>query len=425
MKETAVDSTLDHAQALPGVASEPNAAGVVPAASSETQNSHRRASLRSRLHQDLGALPVVVGLVVIWVGFHFMNHNYLSSRNLSNLVLQTGVVAILALGVILVLLIGEIDLSLGATAGVTAALLGVTLTQHGWSVWASMALAVVVGAAIGALQGSIVVAMGVPSFVVTLGGSLAWQGVQLGLLGDVGELRTNDRTLFKVANAYLPSTASWILLSILVAGFAAVRILRYLGRLRAGAAVGSAAWTTAGIAFVALAGCAVVGALNAYFGVPVLLVILFVLTVALTWLLRRTPYGRHLYAIGGNAEAARRAGIPVGWTRITVFSLTSALAGVAGIVSVSRQFSVSTGTGGGTLLLEAIAAAVIGGASLFGGRGRPYQALLGALVITSVANGLDLLGEPSSVKNVATGAILVLAVCVDALSRRRAGAAAA
>jgi D-xylose transport system permease protein len=425
MKGTIVDPTLAQSRDAPHTAPASMQEDAAPPTESMSRLRQMSAQLRARLTHDLGAVPVIVGLIVIWIGFQLVNQNYLSSRNLSNLILQTGVVAILALGVILVLLIGEIDLSLGATAGVTAALLGVTLTEHGWPAWASMALAIAVGAAIGALQGSIVVAMGVPSFVVTLGGGLAWQGVQLGLLGKVGELRISDTTLFKVANAYVPAAWSWILLGLVVVAFAGLSMARRGARRRAGALVSHAAWSAAQIMLVAVCGAVVVGALNAYFGVPVLLVILFGLTVLLTWLMRRTPYGRHLYAIGGNAEAARRAGIPVGWTRISVFTLASALAGVAGIVSVSRQFSVSTGTGGGTLLLEAIAAAVIGGASLFGGRGRPYQALLGALVITSVANGLDLLGEPSSVKNVATGTILVLAVCMDALSRRRTGAAAA
>jgi D-xylose transport system permease protein len=282
-----------------------------------------------------------------------------------------------------------------------------------------MVLAILAGAAIGALQGAIVVAVGVPSFIVTLGGLLAWQGVQLGLLGNVGEVRITNSTLLQVANGYLPSIWAWTLTGGALFAYALIVISRLRTRRRAGAGHEPLPLALTRIALAAGVAIVIVGALNAYFGVPVLLVILFAVTVALTWLTRRTPYGRHLYAIGGNAEAARRAGIPVGWTRLTVFTLTSALAGVAGIVSASRQFSVSTGTGGGTLLLEAIAAAVIGGASLFGGRGRPYQALLGALVITSVANGLDLLGQPSSVKNVSTGAILVMAVCIDALSRRR------
>jgi D-xylose transport system permease protein len=207
MKGTIVDPTLAQSRDAPHTAPASMQEDAAPPTESMSRLRQMSAQLRARLTHDLGAVPVIVGLIVIWIGFQLVNQNYLSSRNLSNLILQTGVVAILALGVILVLLIGEIDLSLGATAGVTAALLGVTLTEHGWPAWASMALAIAVGAAIGALQGSIVVAMGVPSFVVTLGGGLAWQGVQLGLLGKVGELRISDRTLFKVANAYVP--AAW------------------------------------------------------------------------------------------------------------------------------------------------------------------------------------------------------------------------
>lgn len=368
---------------------------------------------------------MLLGLVVIWAAFQALNENYLTSRNLSNLVLQMGVVAVLALGVVLVLVIGEIDLSLGATAGVAAALMGITLVEQGWPVVAAIAAAVVTGAVIGLLQGAITIAVGVPSFIVTLGGLLAWQGVQLGLLGDVGELRITNEFVRGLSNDYLPPLVAWVVLAISVAVFAAAAVAGQRARRAAGLTAAGVSGIALRVVGVAAAGAALVAYLNRYFGVPWLLLILLVLTVALTWLMRETPFGRHLYAIGANAEAARRAGIPVDRTRLVVFVLTSALASAAGVIAASRQFSVSTGTGGGTLLLEAIAAAVIGGTSLFGGRGKPYHALLGALVITSVANGLNLLGQPSSVKNVATGAILVLAVSIDAVTRRRRAASSA
>ncbi len=382
-----------------------------------------KAALRSVRSGDLGPLPVLVGLAVIWGVMQSLNGNYLTSRNLSNMVLQMGVVGVLALGVVLVLLIGEIDLSLGATAGVAASVMGVGINDHGWSVPVAIAAAVLTGAAIGMLQGGIVVAIGVPSFIVTLGGLLAWQGVQLGLLGSVGERRLVSPFIQGIASDYLSASLAWTLLALALLALCAARISRQRRRTAAGVATGSGNGLILGLSITAAAGVATVLYLGRYLGVPWLLVVLLTLTWLLTLLARRTPFGRHLYAIGGNAEAARRAGIPIGATRLAVFTLTSTLAGIAGIVAASRQFSVSNGTGGGTLLLEAIAAAVIGGTSLFGGRGRPYQALLGALVIVSVSNGLDLLGEPSSVKDVATGAILVVAVSLDSLSRRRRAAA--
>lgn len=375
--------------------------------------------------RDLGPIPVLIGLGVIWAVMQAANQNYLTSRNLSNLVLQMGVVGVLALGVVLVLLIGEIDLSLGATAGVAASVMGVGITDYGWPVPVAIIMALATGAAIGVLQGGIVVAVGVPSFIVTLGGLLAWQGVQLGLLGSVGERRLTSPFIQGIASNYLRHGVAWALLVLLVGAVVARSALRRSSRSRAGVAVGSLKDQLAGLVVIAAGGAAVVRYLDRYLGVPWLLVLLLGLTGLLTALTRRTPFGRHLYAIGGNAEAARRAGIPVARTRLAVFTITSTLAAVAGVVAASRQFSVSNGTGGGTLLLEAIAAAVIGGTSLFGGRGRAYQALLGALVIVSVSNGLDLLGESSSVKDVATGAILVVAVSLDSISRRRRGASGA
>ncbi len=372
---------------------------------------------------ETGALPVVVGMVVIWLFFQSQNANFLTARNLSNLVLQLGVVGTLAIGVVLVLIAGEIDLSLGAVAGVCAGLLGVLLAQHGWPTWAALTATLLLGVAIGLLQGAIVVYVGVPSFVVTLGGFLAWGGVQLALLGSAGELRVQDSLVRSVANSYLPPATAWTLAALLVAGVAGVAWLRQQAWARAG--LDAPPWRAAllPVAGVAVAGAVVVAYLDRYFGVPYLLVLLLALSAGLGWVTSRTVLGRHMYAIGGSAEAARRAGVPVNRTRVVVFAIAAALAALAGVVSVSREFSVSTGTGGGTLLLEAIAAAVIGGTSLFGGRGRIYHALLGALVITSVENGLDLLGKPSSTKDIATGAILVLAVCLDAISRRRRAAA--
>jgi D-xylose transport system permease protein len=382
----------------------------------------RRLALPGLKDADWGPVPVLIGLALIWLVFQLLNENFLTARNLSNLVLQVGVVGMLSLGVVLVLLIGEIDLSLGTLAGMCAAVLAVLLTNHGWPTWAAIAFAIVVGAGAGLLQGGISVLVGVPSFVVTLGGFLAWQGVQLTLLGNAGELRVEDEFVRGIANSYLPSWLAWLLLVVAVAGWWADVALRRRARTRHGLETRPVAHDVAACLAPAAFGALVVAYLDGYFGVPWLLVVLVGIAVALGALTTRTQLGRHLFAIGGDAEAARRAGVRVDQIRVLVFALAAGLAAVAGLIAVSRQFAVSTGTGGGTLLLEAIAAAVIGGASLFGGQGRVYQALLGALVIASVENGLDLLGKPSSTKDIATGAILVAAVSIDAISRRRRAA---
>jgi D-xylose transport system permease protein len=257
----------------------------------------------------------------------------------------------------------------------------------------------------------------VPAFITTLAGLLAWQGVQLILLGPQGERLVRDPLVRGIASAYLTPVASYGLAAVVVLVAALLMLWRRSKRQGRGLATESLIAVGAKLAGLAIAIALFVAALNGYFGVPYVLPLLGAVVLALTWFTEGTVSGRHIYAIGGNAEAARRAGIPVRAIKLGVFTLVGALAGWAGVISTSRQFSVSIGTGGGTLLLDAIAAAVIGGASLFGGRGRISHAVLGALVIGSVANGLSLLGSDSSTEDIATGAILVVAVALDALSR--------
>jgi D-xylose transport system permease protein len=368
---------------------------------------------------NLGIMPVLLGLVMIWLLFQSQNDNFLSARNLSNLILQTGVVGTLSVGMVLVLLVGEIDLSIGAVSGVCAGVMAILLATNHWNPWAAMAATLMLGAAIGAFQGSLIVAVGVPSFIVTLAGLLAWEGVQLILLGDAGELRIQDHLVRQIASGYLLPMQSWIIVAAIVVVYGVSLWRARVSKQRTHLDV-PALWTSiVKFALVAVVACATVVLLNSYFGVPFLLVLLLAVALLFTLLTRKTVFGRHVYAIGGNAEAARRAGIKVGSVRIVIFMLTSLLAALGGMIDASRAFAVSTGTGGGTLQLEAIAAAVIGGTSLFGGRGNVYSALLGSLVIVSVENGLDLLGQPSSTKNIATGIILFIAVSIDAISRRR------
>lgn len=366
-----------------------------------------------------GPVLVLVGMAAVWIAFQLLNPHFLTPRNLSNLVLQIGVLGTLSIGMVIVLVLGEIDLSVGAIAGVSAGVLALTIRDWHLPGLAAIGLALVIGCLIGLVHGSVITAFGIPSFIVTLAGLLVWQGVQLLVVGDGGEIAIRDPLVKAIASTYLPHAWGWALAVAGIAVAAAIVVGKRRRRQRYGLAVGSvrgAVTTLAVVAVVALGGTAL---LNAYFGVPWMLVILVGLLAAGTVLMRQTTFGQHAYAIGGNREAARRSGIGVRRTTIVVFVIVSALAALAGVLEASRQFSASSALGGGTLQLNAIAAAVIGGTSLFGGRGRVYQALLGALVVGSVQNGLDLLGQPAAIKNISTGVILVIAVVVDAIGRRR------
>jgi D-xylose transport system permease protein len=381
-----------------------------------------RERLRMRAAGDLGPLPVIVGLAAVWIFFQTQNGNFLTARNLSNLTLQMAVTAILAMAVVVVMVTGEIDLSLGSVTGVTSALLGILLTNHHWSTAAALAATFALGLGIGLLHGVITVFVGVPSFLVTLGGFLAWAGVQLALIGPAGNLPVNNETIAAVGNSYFGHTSAWLLAAAAIILLTAVEALRLREWQRAGGSP-PLLHSVLRLTLVAAGILGIVAFLNSNFGVPYVLVLFLGVAVVLGWVMRRTFFGRYLYAIGGNAEASRRAGVPVGAIRIVVLGLSGLLAGLAGVVSTSNLYATSANTGGSTLLLEAIAAAIIGGTSLFGGRGRIYQALLGALVIASVHNGLGLLGKPASTEQIATGSILVLAVSLDAFNRRRRAAA--
>jgi D-xylose transport system permease protein len=374
---------------------------------------------------DAGSIPVILGLAVVWIFFQTQNSNFLTSRNLSNLILQMAVTAILSMAVVLVLLASEIDLSLGSITGVTSALLGALLANDHWSATAAIGAALLLGLGIGLLQGLVTVLVGVPSFIVTLGGFLAWAGVQLALIGPEGDLPVTNGTVTAIANNYLAPWIAWTLAGLAIAALVIVELFRLASWRRVGIAPPSIVRTWIRVAAIGIGVLALVAYLNHNFGVPYLLVLLVALAVGLGWVTRRTVFGRYIYAVGGSIDASRRAGVPVRTVRIAVLGLSGLLGGIAGIVSTSSLYATSAGVGGSTLLLEAIAAAVIGGVSLFGGRGRIYQALLGSLVIASIVNGLDLLGQSASTEDIATGTILVLAVSLDAINRRRRAASGA
>src|ERR671933_1254135 len=375
--------------------------------------------LRRRVSQgELGSLPVIVGLVVIWAIFETQNPNFLTPRNLTNLVLQIAAMGLISAGIVLVLLLGEIDLSAGSVSGLCAAVMAVLNTRGGQSAPVAIVAGLLVGALIGFLQGFWFTRFRVPSVVVTLAGLLAWLGALLYVLGSTGTVNLTDRGITGLANTFLPDWLGWALgigAALLYAGTLLVEQRR---RQAAALRVGPTAGLATQILIFAALFLAAVAVLNADRGVPLGVVILVGVIAVLAYVTQRTRFGRYVYAVGGNAEAARRAGIPVDRIRVAVFCLCSLLAACGGIMGASRLLAVNQSSGGSDLLLNSIAAAVIGGVSLFGGRGSPWAALLGALVIGSISNGMDLLALAAAVKFMITGAVLLLAVSIDALSRR-------
>ena len=377
------------------------------------------AGFRRRLGQgELGSLPVIIGLIIIWAVFQSQNPNFLSARNLTNLMLQIAAMGTISVGIVLVLLLGEIDLSAGAVSGLCAAVVAVLNVKSGVPAAAAIAAGIAVGVAIGLLQGFLFTRFSVPSFVVTLAGQIGWQGALLYVLGETGTVNLTDRGIVGVANTFLPELLGWLLGAVCIALYLTSVFRARRQRQAAGLYVEPLS-SSAGQLVAVVGGILVaVAILNADRGVPSAVLILLGLIVVLDYVTKRTRFGRHIFAVGGNAEAARRAGISVNGVRLAVFALASGLAACGGILAASRLLAVNQSSGGSDLLLNAIAAAVIGGTSLFGGRGSVWSALLGALVIGSISNGMDLLALASSVKFMITGAVLLAAVTIDALSRR-------
>jgi D-xylose transport system permease protein len=369
---------------------------------------------------ELGSLPIIVGLIIIAIVFQTQNDRFLTAGNFVNLIVQTAPYAVIAMGVTFVLLLGEIDLSIGFVSGVGGVLTALLLLPDGNELPAvvAMGIALACGLAIGLLHGLIITKIGVPSFVVTLAGLLAWNGVVLLLIGSKGTVILQSELVIGLANDFMATGAAWLLWAVCVGLYALVHLLQYRSRHKAGLATDPMLIVALRIGGLAVALGAVVLIANQDRGVPYAAVIVGVLLVFWTYVLNRTRYGRHVYAVGGNAEAARRAGINVDRVKIVCFMICSAMAVLGGILLASRLRSVDTGTGGGQVLLYPIAAAVIGGTSLFGGRGTMKAALLGALVMIGIDNGLGLLGLSSGTKFVVTGGVLLLAVTVDSISRR-------
>lgn len=379
---------------------------------------------------ELGALPAVLGLIVLCVFFATLRPVFLSELNFANLLTQGAGSIAIAMGLVFVLLLGEIDLSAGYASGVCAAVLAILLTDHGWPWYGAAGAAILTGTVIGLVLGLLVAKIGIPSFVVTLAAFLGFQGIVLMLLKEGTNISIRDETILAVANSNLSPALGWVLLAVSVAAYGAIQFRQDRNRRRRGLVTAPLSLLAVRIGGLAALGAVAVHLLNqersrniivdSLKGVPIVVPVIAVLLVAGTFLLQRTSFGLHIYAVGGNAEAARRAGINVAAIRVSAFVICSSLAAVGGIIAASRGNSVDPNTGGSNVLLLAVGAAVIGGTSLFGGRGRVVDAVLGGMVVAVIQNGMGLMGYSSGVKYAVTGSVLLVAAGVDALSRRRA-----
>jgi D-xylose transport system permease protein len=382
---------------------------------------------------DVGPIPAILGLVVLVVIFSALRpETFTNSFNFANLLIQSAPVIVIAMGLVFVLLIGEIDLSAGFTAGVSGAVLGVVATRHDQPWYLGVLACLATGAFIGLVIGVLVARVGIPSFVVSLAGFLALQGLLLKIIGEGGTIRIQSDTVLAIMSKNLPVWLGWTMYVVLMLVYAAVTY-RQLAIRRARGLVTSSptVWLAKIVTIAVLLGICTYylsgersrnPAVSSIKGIPIVIPVVLALLVLFSVLLSRTAFGRHVYAVGGNAEAARRAGINVARIRLLCFVLCSTIAAIAGVLLASRVNSVTPSTGGGETLLYAVGAAVIGGTSLFGGKGRPLDAVIGGLVVAVVANGMGLLNQTAAVVYMVTGGVLLLAAGVDALSRRRAAA---
>lgn len=376
---------------------------------------------------DIGSLPAVLGLVALAAIFTTMSEFFFTNRNFANLLTQAAPVIVIAMGLVFVLLLGEIDLSAGYASGVAGAVLVLLITKHEFPWYAALLISIGVGAVLGFLMGTLVSRVGIPSFVVTLSAFLAFQGILLLLAGEGGTIPIDDKVILAVENSNLTPIQGWILYLVLSVAYVVSGLNRINSRRKAGLKAELLnLWILKTTGLLVVTGAAVF-ALNeergnppviSTRGVPIVVPIILTILLAGTFLLGSTAWGRHLYAVGGNAEAARRAGINVKRVRTSAFILCSSLAAVAGMLFASRMNSISPSTGGSSTLLYAVGAAVIGGVSLFGGKGKMRDAILGGLVVAVIDNGMGLLGYGAGIQFLVTGAVLLVSASVDAISRR-------
>lgn len=398
----------------------PSGVPTAPVVENETLGTYFRGRIEGIRAGDLGSLPIIVGIILIAVYFQYRNDKFLTAGNFVNLIVQMAPIAVIGMGIVFVLLLGEIDLSVGFVSGVGGVITALLLNPDGNQTSAAVAITVAIsaGMTIGLIQGVLFAKVGIPSFVVTLAGLLAWNGVVLLLIGSRGTVVIQDDFVDGIANNTMSHLACWIVIEGAVALYALNQFIAVRTRRKAG--LPNVPWSLIGlrIGLLAAGGAILTIVVNSSRGMPYVGVLMIALMLIGTFITDRTSFGRHVYAVGGNVEASRRAGIRVDGIRIAVFVISGGMAALGGIILASRLLSVDTNSGGGSILLYSIAAAVIGGTSLFGGRGTVRSAILGAIVIASIDNGLGLLNVSAGTKYVVTGLVLLAAVTVDSLSRK-------
>lgn len=369
--------------------------------------------------EDLGILPILLGIVLIWAIFQIANNHFLSSLNLTNLMLQIAALGAITVGIIPVLLLGDLDLSVGSVSGLCAGIVAVLNVKAGWPGWAAILVGIAAGALIGLLQGYLIVKIRLPAFIVTLAGMLGWEGALLLVLGNTGTVNLRNKTILGLAGTFFPDYIGWIIAAIAILAVFYSLISSRKSRIRNGLSVSPMPLMLGkGIAISALI-LAAIAVMNGNRGLPLVVAIFIGLVLIFDIILKRTTFGRYIYAVGGSADAARRASINVDRIRITVFVLAGTMAAIGGILAASRLMAVNQASGGGELQMDTIAAGVIGGTSLFGGIGNMWSALVGTIVIGSISNGMDLLAFPSSIKFIITAVVLVISVTIDAVTKRR------
>ena len=378
---------------------------------------------------DLGSLPIVFGMLAIWAVFQAANDKFLSAVNLTNLLAQVSAMGTIAVGIVLILLLGEVDLSAGVVSGLAAGVMAVLNVKLGVPGPLAVLAGLLTGTAIGVFHGTWITRFKIPSFIVTLAGQIGWAGALLYVLGNTGTINLREPFILSLAGTFLKrdvangEIVSWVVGVLFVAAYAASQLWERERRKAAGLEARSISAVIMRFVVVSAIAGGVLVVTNADRGLPSAMLFFIGIVVVFDFITKRTTFGRHVYAVGGNAEAARRASISVAFVRIAVFGLASTLAAFGGILAASRLLAVNQSSGGSDLLLNVIAAAVIGGTSLFGGRGSAWSALLGALVIGSISNGMDLLALPSPIKFMITGAVLLTAVTIEAIARQQREAA--
>ncbi len=388
------------------------------------ERSSEKTGILSRLKfavqgEDLSIVPILLGIIVVWTIFQISNHHFLSSLNLTNLMLQIAAMGTITVGIILVLLLGDLDLSVGSVSGLCAGVMAVLNVKAGWPGPFAVLAGIVTGLLIGLLQGVLIVKIRVPAFIVTLAGMLGWSGALLLVLGNTGTINLRDKFILSLAGTFFPAWVGWILAAVVIVYLFVQLFHARQERIDLGLnATSLPIVLIKGVALSALI-VATILVMNANRGLPSAVVIFIGLVILFSIITTRTTFGRYVFAVGGNADAARRAGINVDRIRISVFTIASTMAAVGGILAASRLLAVNQASGAGDLQMNTIAAAVMGGTSLFGGVGSIWSALIGSIMIGSISNGMDLLAFPSSIKFIVTAIVLVVSVIIDAVTKRR------